>query len=896
MSANLYYVDLYNGRIATEQGQPVSFPEVVAGGTLTFALRFLEYSGTFTEKDQSIAALRVGIGAVDQRPLTGQYRLKLGLGTTSTEGVNLTAFLDAGAKAIEVEAALNALSGKQSPFTCMDVPGAVMIRRTDGAAEVISVTGNRLVPVSFGRVTGVLTDGEWSYELRLTVAPLAFADSTTRVLPDPPSIKTIVEGGADGSNTFVWNEIQELYVPEKFKGTYQIRYGQFSKTTLLDRQDGPTQIEQAINAMLRLPDGTVLGTVQVTNPVKNYAHIEFGGDLAGTDVEEMTVSVFSAPAGDWTFDLPLDRAEMFFALREAEVLTLPFEAEADFYINPANPSAGTRTRKLWQTTIRVRRPQIMPDLATVPGIDWLRANPTDYIPFTPNQIVSGPQIYSTVLGNGTSTSFSVAHGLDTTAIANIVVRQNSAAWTALTEGVDYNATITNANSVQLAFGTAPANNGLLVYVQGAPAARQWDPHTHTQAQVVGLTGLLDNMVQRITVLENLLPKAGAAGAPSGGPPLSFDLPEVGEILPDVNTLDTSKTLASQIIVNQNNQQYPGGTELAATQEQLAALQAAIDKDPDALPANVLYRLVIPGVGATGVKGRAEVLDKDGRVLAPAVPEKPSLPALWPARSAGMAAGNRWPMLLPAQVGVSQAASTLPVFGTATPAGSIWVCTDQDGFVLPGGGGRKSQKVAAGEYFASDGRALYKVVPETYPPADYLGNGTTAKYFPQEMERELWRVFLGEEQFPLGANLFIRGELRTRMLGDFFDDDARGIGRVDYGAQYLLKCEAVPVFGTAHLGDIATGWSFSPAPVLLGQTRMTLSPALEVFSWSLSIRREALGMVSAWTAYRNSTAGADFALPATIRLRLTNFDMDDASPDPRGQVALVMPFTRLEVTV
>jgi hypothetical protein len=114
--------------------------------------------------------------------------------------------------------------------------------------------------------------------------------------------------------------------------------------------------------------------------------------------------------------------------------------------------------------------------------------------------------------------------------------------------------------------------------------------------------------------------------------------------------------------------------------------------------------------------------------------------------------------------------------------------------------------------------------------------------------------------------------------------------VDVAAQYLLVCEAVPVSG----GSVAVGQVSSP--VVLGQTRITLSPALETFRWSLSVRREALTMVSAWSAYRKTMAGGNFSLPATIRLRLTNFDIDDASPDPRGQVALIMPPTRLDITL
>jgi len=880
VSANLYYVDLYNGRAATQAGQPVTFPEVVAGGTLSFGLRFLEYYGAFTEKDQDIAALRVGLGSVDARPTGGTFSLKIGTGSTVVGG-NTTLPLSYIATATQVESALNALSVGGS-YSVIQESGSYLIARADGAAMVISVVSNKLEPVSFGRILAVQVAGRWNYELRLTAAPLAFADTATRELPDAPSVTRLVNGGVDSSGTYRWNEIQQLRVPRNFRGTYQLRYGQFAKTDLLDPLDGAVQIERAINKMLTLPNGSVLGTVIVSNPEQDVANIEFRGDLGGADVAVLQVAVFSAPQGDWTFDLPMDRYELFAALRQAEVLSLPFEAEADFYLDPADPSAGIVTRKLWQTTLRVRRPQIWPDMAVVPGVDWLRVNPEDYVPFTPNQIVTGPQTYSAVIGNGSATSFTITHGLNTQAIANIIVRNNTAAWAALTEGVDFNATITNANEVQLAFGTAPASNGALVYVQGAPAVRQWDAHTHTQQQVVGLTALLENMLQRIAVLENLLPKAGAAGQQqlSSQPPQEFTLPNVGEILPDMGVLDSASTLASQIVVNldRNEQKAPEGTDAKAAEEKKKEEETRVEKDKESLPANVLYRALIPGVGKTASRGKAAVLGPDGEIKVPEEPETPSDPAVWPARSASMAKAGRWPILLPA----IQSSNVLS-FGTASvlpeasaSAGSVWICTNPAGVSLSGEGGRKGQTIKSGERFGSDGRAFYRV---------NAGSGNW--YYPAEMNRELWRVSFDEAQFPAGAVLNVAGELRTRMLGDFFDDDARDVGRVDVAGQYLLLCEAVPVTGTVALGQVLD-------PVVLGQTRITLSPALETFRWSLSVRREALTMVSAWTAYRKTMEGGNFSLPAAIRLRLTNFDIDDASPDPRGQVALIMPPTRLDI--
>jgi hypothetical protein len=166
-------------------------------------------------------------------------------------------------------------------------------------------------------------------------------------------------------------------------------------------------------------------------------------------------------------------------------------------------------------------------------------------------------------------------------------------------------------------------------------------------------------------------------------------------------------------------------------------------------------------------------------------------------------------------------------------------------------------------------------------------GSTDLYHPLEFERELWRALVGDEQFPEGTTLSVAGEIRTRMVGEFFDDDARNLPRVDYGGQYLLKCEAVPLVGTVSLGATST-------PVLLGQTRVTLSPNLESFRWELKVTRSESGIASSWLAYRKAAAGAAFSLPAVLRLRLAAFDVDDASANPRGQIALTMPGTALEV--
>ena len=70
-------------------------------------------------------------------------------------------------------------------------------------------------------------------------------------------------------------------------------------------------------------------------------------------------------------------------------------------------------------------------------------------------------------------------------------------------------------------------------------------------------------------------------------------------------------------------------------------------------------------------------------------------------------------------------------------------------------------------------------------------------------------------------------------------------------------------------------------------------------WQLSIRNTVTSSISStWTAYQNTYSSDLFKVPAVIRLRLCEFDVDNESEEtaPRGQVALVMPQTSLSITI
>ena len=210
MDSTLLYCDLYQGGVSNANtGGTYNFPTLIAGGSLVYALRFLEYSGSYNQVYPDIAAVRMAIGYRDARPTSGTYCLKASAG--SSTGANTTATLAFGALASAVEAALNALSiATGNSFIVTDVAGGYVVKRTDGSTIDLTVINNTLLPISFGTVEAESFSGAWQYEVRLRQAPLAFTDSGTVIAPPPPTITEIQAGGTSTDGITKWNEIQQL--------------------------------------------------------------------------------------------------------------------------------------------------------------------------------------------------------------------------------------------------------------------------------------------------------------------------------------------------------------------------------------------------------------------------------------------------------------------------------------------------------------------------------------------------------------------------------------------------------------------------------------------------------------------------------------------------------------
>lgn len=515
---------------ASADGDAAEFPTLVAGQQYTISLRWLEdLAGTISIIDPDISAIRASIGVIDTPPDSGSWKLQVGSGASTV--ANTTAALDWSASPATIAAALNALSGGTEDYQVDRDSRSYLIRRTGGEEITLTVRANRLKPVAMVRIRPYQVDGDYIYDLRLIQAPLAFTDSSEVVLPAAPEIATVRDGGVDPSGTFTWNEIQSLTVPRDFRGTYHLRRN-YARTDLLSIADGPDEIQTALNAILAPEEASC----RVTNPSGQVAHIEFLGELAGLDIDPIEVAVFEAPPGDVTFTLDLNTSEIWAALRDAAEVTVPFELEADFYIDPDDHGAGTRTLKVWRVDVTLARPVAWEGLAASQNIDWLRPpSPRDYVPFTLDQILTGQQqAFSAVIGDGVLTSFTLDHNLASD-LCQIVVRENAAGGRLLRDD-EYGVTLDDSNALTVDFTDganpfgAPALNELAVYVVAIGPESVFQSHTHEIAQITGLQDALDSIDGRLEDLEAILPSTGAAATTSQASGIEITLPETVEAM------------------------------------------------------------------------------------------------------------------------------------------------------------------------------------------------------------------------------------------------------------------------------------------------------------------------------------------------------------------------------
>ena len=491
-------------------------PALTFGESLTLALRFTkDVGGNLIEPNLTIDSIQASVGLVDARPGGGTFALQFGSDPSTSD--NTTDAIAHDCSPAALIAAINAKSWVTSTYgtaTAKKFHGSWLLQFGDGSVEVpFKVVNNALWPVSFGRVSAKQLDNIWIHELRLVQGPVAFTSSSDVILPPSPSVSEVRAGGTTSGIPF--NELQQLYIPPTFRGAYTLKKGTYQRTPLISPDAGTDEIQAALNT---LGDG-----FNVTLPTSFHFLIEFTDTFGGQSQALLGVEVDQAPAGDLTFTLPLDRAELASLLRGVAAATLPLQVDIVCREDGGDPFQVTALF----LPVTVQRSLNFPELEETPVINWLRfPSPTSYVPFGADNVLTTGQSYAVTVGNGALTVFAITHGLASDDV-RAFVRHNLDAGAQLVEGTDYSVVINSINAVTVtALTGAPASAAWRVMVLSAQTIAQWASGlTVTIAQVTGLEARLETDETNIASLLSLLPgTASLPGATAAANGITIALP------------------------------------------------------------------------------------------------------------------------------------------------------------------------------------------------------------------------------------------------------------------------------------------------------------------------------------------------------------------------------------
>jgi hypothetical protein len=506
-----------------EGGSGWTPPTVTYGESMTIGLLLQEtVNGNAIASPISPTGVTAAIGNIDARPTSGQYALQVGPGAQTD--ANTTTSLAYNASPADVQSAINALAGVTAAYgacTARFVNGSWLLRFAGSVQPPVTCVNNTLIPISYGRISATVLDGEWEVELRLTQLPVAFSDTGEAILPPAPAVAEIIEGGSSGGET--WNEVQSLYVRPDFAGTYAIQIGGTGQTMLLSALDTAASVQAALVAAYG-PNFTVAVTKQWT------VYITYTGIYAGLAMPLAAIILQNPPAGALTFTLQLTRYELLSLFRTTPVVELPLQVQLTYL----DANSVLQTEVVITQLLSIQLGNIFPDMASVPSQDWLRApSPKTYVPFSSGTVIVGQQYFTAIIGDGSATSFDVAHGLGTD-IVFAWVRLAVTPGAQLVEGHDYSVEINDANSVTIAaLLITPAAGAWMVIVASAQTVGAFaDGLTIDIGQVTGLTEALATLSSAVAALTALGITNSIVATAIGGNAQAIVIPDLYLIFPN----------------------------------------------------------------------------------------------------------------------------------------------------------------------------------------------------------------------------------------------------------------------------------------------------------------------------------------------------------------------------
>lgn len=522
------YYDIATKRFTATLNGDASFnlPVLVAGEDATIRVKFKQSrDGGVEEINPEVVAMKAMIGQVDARPVSGLIKLEVDGEEFDTAILYDPEDADDDTKfEVVLKEALEELSSIAAVTVSKKFDSYILVFDDDSTIpREINVTFNTLFPSSFLHIRGYVRSGRYEYELRAVKAPVGYANTFSLGTGPLPEFTRLREGGAN--EVGAWREVQALYVPPSFTGTFRIKRGEMYSDPL----SRSSTLEDYIEAIEPLKDPG--GEWEVTLPVDNTIYFYFGGDMEGQTFALMEAPLFQAPAAENVISFTTKTRAMAEVMMEVDNAVLSLEVYA-LLKDLEDP-----TKEKWHCVLRrnvgVLESVDWDGLSVAPEIDWL--NPPTLIRnrvFAPGQVSNGQIHYHETLGDGMLTTFEVTHGLDTPFV-DVIIVENQEPGAKMVEGVNYNWTRDNSDQVTITWLTGtPTADQYTVTVLGLAQTSFFDAHGHTIEDIEGLSEWISTVENRFAMLLGTTGLGASKEVPLNAPEVArWELPMIFELYP-----------------------------------------------------------------------------------------------------------------------------------------------------------------------------------------------------------------------------------------------------------------------------------------------------------------------------------------------------------------------------
>lgn len=818
----LVYCNITKGTIGLTSGAGATTGAILGtlklGDTLKLSLRLQkDMNGKVVDADQSVQSVKITLGKKDARPTGGYFRLKI--------GEEETPILSKNASSEEVEEGLNEINeskGVTAKWKVSYVQGSYIASIPQTAfpsmSSPIEVSENKLTPSSFVVIKAWNQDGIQYQSIRLTQAPCVTTNDFSLVVPKIPYFVRILGGQYPSELSMGVDEVQSLRIPGEFRGNFQVKR-ELAGSQPIGTTADVAVVKDALDTMSKSLGGTYAVVKSTTTGDAGF-NITFGGKFSQSPQPLLTVNVIDAPNGDVTFSLPLNTTSLMEAIRAGGgTASLYLEGEASVTDNDAQGS--TRTITLFSLPISVTEKLSEATIASLSNTNWaIPPEPSNYIPYSPTQVLFGSQHYETTFGGSPSKTYTITHNLNPPGNSTFygihaTIRVNENGGRRLRDD-EYTLTYTDNNTIEITTdGDWPANK-LVVTISTAGPRSAFQQHQHGISEITGL----DDRLQAIT----------------------NQVDEIISVMPVINNVLTSTNSTEKFAIT---------TPLNRTFFLLGATKYRDGKTipPFAGLSGTTTTTATTTLGTTATAttgGDSEYfvsVDGDWRLsLLPRVP----------------------PLLLPA-IHDTDVTNTTSV-PTIKSAGGVYKNTSTSNMKVMG------EIVAPNEYIAVANKSVYKV----WKPYE-----NKPSFYPTQYEKVLWQSVCTDSLLSVGRRLMVRfgvgaqsfsSNVACKFLltiehGPFLEEESNSYGPNLERLTYTKKVLEVPVIVSPQPQQNSFGTKISR--ILRADTSANPITYTEVINQDKFIN----GNWSGATTLNGSTIAPDTANFA-IRAKVTQFDIEN----------------------